>query len=67
VAGGIAGSFITAYLHEPSLAIASSLLTAGITIGKIGIEVGKRHFAFNELAAGSPVSYVEYAQEKLGS
>jgi hypothetical protein len=65
VAGGIAGSFITTYLHEPSLTVASTLLTTGITIGKIAVELGKRRFALTELASGNPVSYVEYAQDKL--
>ncbi|HLY97646.1 MAG TPA: hypothetical protein VKT33_01130 [Candidatus Angelobacter sp.] len=65
VAGGIAGSFITAYLHEPHLAVASTLLAAGITIGKISVELGKKRFALKELASSNPVSYVQYAQNKL--
>lgn len=65
VAGGIAGSFLTAYLNEPNLTIASSLLTAGITIGKLAVELGKRRFALAELTAGNPVSYIDYAQESL--
>ena len=67
IKGGIAGSFLTAYLHEPSLAVASALLATGATIGKIAVEVGKRRFALRELSSGSPVSYVSYAKEKLES
>jgi hypothetical protein len=65
VAGGIAGSFMTTYLHEPSLTVASTLLTTGIAIGKIAVELGKRRFALKELASENSVSYVEYAQDKL--
>ncbi|SRR5216684_1878237 len=67
IKGGIAGSFLSSYLHQPTLAAASALLATGVTIGKIAIEVGKRRFALRELASGSPVSYVSYAKEKLES
>lgn len=65
VAGGIAGSFLTAYYHQPDLAIASGLLTAGITVGKIAVELGKQKFALRKLIAENPVSYIAYAKEKL--
>jgi hypothetical protein len=39
--------------------------TAGITIGKIAIELRKQSFAKQEIMMSHPVSYVSYAREKL--
>jgi len=65
IQGGVAGSFLTAYLHEPSLAAVSALLTTGITIGRVAVELGKQKFALQKLMADNPVSYIDYAKKKL--
>jgi hypothetical protein len=65
IQGGIAGSFLTAYLHAPSLTAASALLTTGITIGKVAVDLGKQKFALRKLMADNPVSYIDYAKKKL--
>lgn len=65
IAGGVAGSFLTAYLQEPLLAIAAMIGTAGIAIAKLGIELGKRNMDRVEIMATNPVSYISYARKKL--
>jgi hypothetical protein len=65
IAGGIAGSFISAYLQSPLATVLSVAGTAGITIGKIAIELRKQSFAKQEIMMSHPVSYVSYAREKL--
>ena len=66
IAGGVAGSFLSAYMQEPLLTIAATIGTAGIAIGKVAIDLGKQKIARNELMANNPVSYISYAREKLG-
>jgi hypothetical protein len=66
IAGGVAGSFLSAYMQEPLLTIAATIGTAGIAIGKVAIDLGKQRIARNELMASNPVSYISYAREKLG-
>jgi hypothetical protein len=65
VAGGIAGSFLSAYMNQPLLAIASAAGAAGIAIGKVTIEIGKKRFELQKAMAENPVSYITYAKEKL--
>lgn len=65
IAGGIAGSFVSAYLQEPITAIIAATGTAGITIGKIAIELRRQSLEKQELMANHPVSYITYAKEKL--
>jgi hypothetical protein len=65
LAGGVAGSFLSAYMGQPLLAIASAAGAAGITIGKIAVELGKKRFELQKLMADSPVSYISYVKEKL--
>lgn len=67
IAGGIAGSFLSAYYQEPLLAIASGIGAAGISLAKIGIELGKQKHERGEIMATNPVSYISYAKEKLNS
>jgi hypothetical protein len=65
IAGGVAGSFLTAYLQEPLLAIAGMIGTAGIAIAKVGIEFGKQKLERAEIMATNPVSYISYARQRL--
>jgi hypothetical protein len=66
IAGGIAGSFLSAYLHAPMLTIASAVGATGIAIGKIAVEVSKQQFVLRRMMAENPVSYITYAKQNLG-
>lgn len=65
IAGGVAGSVLSAYMQEPLIAIATTMGMAGVAIGKVAIDLGKQKIVRNELMANNPVSYVSYAREKL--
>ncbi|HEV3040937.1 MAG TPA: hypothetical protein VHA33_24435 [Candidatus Angelobacter sp.] len=65
IAGGVAGSFLSAYLNSPLFAIASAAGAVGLAIGRIAVEIGRQKFALREIMAGNPVSYIAYAKEKL--
>jgi len=65
VAGGVAGSFLTAYFHEPMIAIASGVGAVGAAIGEIAVQVGQRRFDIREMIANNPVSYIEYVKQTL--
>jgi hypothetical protein len=65
IAGGVAGSFLSAYLNSPLLAIASAAGAVGLAIGKVAVEIGRQKFALREIMVGNPVSYIAYAKEKL--
>jgi hypothetical protein len=65
IAGGIAGSFISAYMQSPIAAVVSAASAAGLAIGKIAIELRKQDLAKQELMVNHPVSYISYGKEKL--
>jgi hypothetical protein len=65
IAGGIAGSFLTAYYNAPLLAIASAMTGTGLAVANLAIGLGQQKFAREELTANNPVSYISYAKEKL--
>lgn len=53
-------------MNQSLLAIAAAAEAAGIAIGKIAIEIGKKRFELQKAMAENPVSYITYAKEKLG-
>jgi hypothetical protein len=65
IAGGVAGSFLTAYYNAPLSAIASAMASTGLAIANMAVSVGQQRFARMELMANNPVSYISYAKEKL--
>jgi hypothetical protein len=65
VAGGIAGSFLTAFYQAPLSAIASTIGATGLAIGNMAINLGKQRLELKELMAKNPVSYISYVNEKL--
>lgn len=67
IAGGIAGSFLTAYYKAPLEALISSMSATGFVIAKMAVGLGQQRFARKELMGTNPVSYISYAKEKLES
>src|SRR5579864_2440276 len=65
IAGGVAGSFVSAYLHAPITPIATALGAGGFAIGKLAVELSKQSVAKRDLMQSNPVSYISYAKEKL--
>src|SRR5258708_4969153 len=65
IAGGVAGSFLTAYYNAPLPAIASAMTATGLAIANMAVNLGQQRFAHKELLANNPVSYISYAKEKL--
>jgi hypothetical protein len=65
IAGGVAGSFLTAYFNAPLPAIASAMTATGLAIANMAVSLGQQRFTQKELMANNPVSYISYAKEKL--
>jgi hypothetical protein len=65
LAGGVAGSFLSAYLNEPLLAVASGIGATGLAIGRVAVEIGKKRFELQKAMSDSPVSYIAFVKKKL--
>jgi hypothetical protein len=65
IAGGVAGSFLTAYYKAPLESVISSMSATGLAIANMAVGLGQQRFARKELMANNPVSYISYAKEKL--
>jgi hypothetical protein len=65
IAGGVAGSFLTAYCNAPLPAIASAMTATGLAIANMAVSFGQQRFAQKELLANNPVSYIAFAKGKL--
>ncbi len=65
IAGGLAGSFLTAYYNAPLVEIATAMGATGVAIANMAVNLGQQQFARKELMANNPVSYISYAREKL--
>lgn len=65
IAGGIAGSFLSAYYKAPIEAIVSTMSATGVAIANMAVNLGQQRFAQKELLANNPVSYISYMKDKL--
>jgi hypothetical protein len=65
LAGGLAGSLISALFGAPTMAVVAATGGLALELGQIALEVGKQRFALRKLMAENPVSYIGYASTKL--
>ncbi|NTU60721.1 MAG: hypothetical protein HGA95_00070 [Caldiserica bacterium] len=67
MAGFLSGALIASIIGQPTSAAILALTGAAIEIGSLSLKFAKRKIAFGELAKTHPVSYIEYAREKLSN
>jgi hypothetical protein len=61
------GALISAFCGVPLAAVFASVVGTVIELGRVGIYVGKQRFELQRKLKETPVSYLSYAKQELGS